>query len=458
MTRIDYADFLPIFPLETEEVIRARWNAWANEGLAAGDPRVRDVREGSFFQIVTEGGIRSAAQVYDRMSEIVAMSNPLFAGGYYLDLIAVSRGIPRLTATRAIGTVTFTGTAGTVIPSGTPVSSPSVVSGDPNIDFQTDVSVTIPAGGQVSVAITAVNGGSAANLAAAAVNTTLLPSLTVTNATPTAGGSEVESDDHLASRIIGSYQSVGGANTEVVRGWALAYPGVGRATVRPNYFGAGTVLLIVSSTDGSPVSAATLVALQNKIDPATMATTLSSAVTFPAATISVVSSSGARVPASGGSDYLNVNGQIISYTGITGNTFTGVSGGTGMVASGSSVNQEGAGAGLAPIGMYVQVQTTSLLPIDVVASVRVLSGYGVATVGLVDVTPFISKALSDYIDAVPPGGTVVLSQVLARIAEAQGVSDVDYASLTVAGVHANVAVSDNPAKKPYLRTLTLSTY
>lgn len=460
MTRIDYADFLPLFPLETEDAIRARINAWANEGLAPGDPRIRDTREGSAFQIMTEGAVRLAALAYDRMSELLAMSNPIFAGGYYLDLIAISRGIPRTDATFAGGTVTFTGAFGTLITAGTRVSATAASPDDDAISFVTDTSVTIPVGGTVDVPVTAETPGTAGNVSAGSVifMDTPVTGVTVTNAAPMAGGADIESDDSLAEKIQASFRTMGGANIATLKLWALSKSSIGKVTVRPNFYGPGTVLLIVTAADGSPVSAGDVLDLQNEIDPPTLSTTLSGSVTLPAASIPVVSTTGARGATSVTPDYIQVGSQFVNYTGQDATHFTGATGGTGTFAAGTPVVQSGSGAGLAPIGMYVQVQTSSQLAVDISLNVHPSQGYGVSTLGLTDVTAFIHDALSDYVASVEPGQYIYLSQVLARAAEARGIADVDWTTMTINGSHADLLISSNPPQKPYLRNLTLVSY
>jgi Tfp pilus assembly protein PilV len=65
--------------------------------------------------------------------------------------------------------------------------------------------------------------------------------------------------------------------------------------------------------------------------PTTASTTTSGSVTLPASTISVASTTGFM---SSGTIY--VGGQTVTYTGLTGTSFTGCSGGTGTFASGTT--------------------------------------------------------------------------------------------------------------------------
>ena len=65
---------------------------------------------------------------------------------------------------------------------------------------------------------------------------------------------------------------------------------------------------------------------------ATATTTTSASVTLPATTINVASTT--NFPTSGS---ITLGGQTVTYTGITGTSFTGCSGGSGTIASGSTV-------------------------------------------------------------------------------------------------------------------------
>jgi hypothetical protein len=68
-------------------------------------------------------------------------------------------------------------------------------------------------------------------------------------------------------------------------------------------------------------------------------TTTSGSHTLPVSPITVVSTSG--FPASG---RLNLGTQIVAYTGVSGNTFTGVTGGTGVINAGTVVSYAGQSA------------------------------------------------------------------------------------------------------------------
>lgn len=122
----------------------------------------------------------------------------------------------------------------------------------------------------VALAVQAVIPAAAGNLGVNAITTleTLLPTITaVTNPAPTEGGTDVEDDDSYRSRILSEYTGQGDGNMADYARWALAYPGVQQASVIPLWAGAGTVLVVVMLTGGSPVASSVVTGLQAQLDP-----------------------------------------------------------------------------------------------------------------------------------------------------------------------------------------------
>lgn len=131
----------PLFPDETESVIRARWNGWANEGLDPAEDVDEwvDTREGSHFHMQTQSGVREAALTYDRMTEVAASGIAVRSWGEYLDDHADLIDLDRLAATFAEGEALFVGPAATAIPAGTIVSPEPVDPEDDPPEFGTAV-------------------------------------------------------------------------------------------------------------------------------------------------------------------------------------------------------------------------------------------------------------------------------------------------------------------------------
>jgi uncharacterized phage protein gp47/JayE len=263
------ASFYPLFPLETEDAIRARWNEWANEGLTSDDPLWVDTRVGSHFQILTEPGVREAARTYDLMgTEMIQAAFARTAWGAYLDEHAFQAGLERLAATRATGEVRFEGANGTPIAAGTVVySEPSEPGGDP-VEFEVTAGGTI-AGGFVLRPIRALAAGSAANLSSGSITRmgTPVPGVTVLQLAETVGGTEVETDAALLARIVAEYGAAPVANLLFYEREARKFAGVGDARALAGWNGPNTVLVVLFTAEGGPVASDVVSGFQAVIDP-----------------------------------------------------------------------------------------------------------------------------------------------------------------------------------------------
>jgi uncharacterized phage protein gp47/JayE len=185
---------------------------------------------------------------YGYLDWISEQANPFTATGEFLEAWAGLKGILRLPASSASGTVHFTGTNGAIIPLGT-----ELVRGDGK-RFTTTADGTI-ASGSVNVPATAnVDPG---GLLGAFGNTPVGAAMTLgiaiagvnssgTVATAFTGGADIETDTSLRARMLLAYQNPahGGDAADYVT-WALQVPGVTRVWVVPHGFGAGTVVVYV---------------------------------------------------------------------------------------------------------------------------------------------------------------------------------------------------------------------
>jgi len=270
---LDVLGIVPLFPGETEEVIAERYEQWANEGLTPDDAEEWvDTRAGSFWYMATRPSIRQDAKTYDLMgTEYPAAAMPLLSWGEYLDDLAAGVKIERNPAETAKGVVTFTGVAGTTIGAGTTVAVEGPAEQVEAQEYEVTEEGKIPGGGSIDLPVEALSSGVAANAPAAAV--TLLQSEVVgveavTNADPILGGADPESDESLRERLIESKDGEGPGNTRDYAVWSRTYSSeVGRAVVIPLWNGAGTVLVIVLTSAGDPVSEETVDGLQAFLDP-----------------------------------------------------------------------------------------------------------------------------------------------------------------------------------------------
>jgi len=357
----DFLDLLPLFPLDTEAVVRARWNAWANEGLTPEDVEEWvDTREGAFFFIASEPGVREAARIYDLMgTEYPAAVFPLFSWAEYLDDLAAAYKVERLAATPASGEVTFKGPEGTVIAPGVVVGVEAAVEDAPIKEYEVTEGGTIGVSKEITLPVTARESGSATN--AAAGQLTLLLStieaedeVSVLNTDPIVGGTDPETDEALRERLLEVFQGKGPGNVHDYKVWARAYGGVGRVSVIPVWNGPGTVKVIVLTSDGQPVSAEVVEGLQAFLDPVA-----------------------------------------------------------------------GKGSGQAPVGHTVTVETATSTDIKITAKVEFEEGYSLdgaaSTIALED---DLLAALADYVTSVLPGEEIVLQKIVGRLIGFDGVHDV----------------------------------
>jgi uncharacterized phage protein gp47/JayE len=267
----DFTDFFPLFQ-ESIETIRARLDADINAGLDPNDPAFLDTTEGGLWYDLSQTVALEQERQWDALgSEVPAALFPVFAWGEYLDEHGVTINLERKDAVAATGMLTFTGAVGTLIATGVQMGT---LQTDPDADpitFRTSASATIPAGGSVDVPIEAVEAGSAGNVASATITVLLSPVAgvsAITNIDATTGGADVETDDAYRVRILLEYANPSGGGTVAdYQRWALAYAPVGFATVDSLWNGAGTVRVVITDVNNSPVSAAVISGLQNLLDP-----------------------------------------------------------------------------------------------------------------------------------------------------------------------------------------------
>lgn len=179
---------------------------------------------------------------YGYLDWIAKQAVPFTATGEFLEGWAGLKGVTRLAAAAASGSVTLTGTVGSVISSGS-----LFVRGD-GVEFKSTSSQTISGGGTAVIPVVAVVPAAASNTDAGSILTLgvsiggVQSNGTVTTAIK--GGVDVETDDNLRSRMLEQYAAPpqGGDQTDYIE-WARTVPGVTRAWSTPLGMGAGTVVV-----------------------------------------------------------------------------------------------------------------------------------------------------------------------------------------------------------------------
>ena len=199
-----------------------------------------------------------AAQVYGLYLESAWTRKQCFpqtATGEELDRHAFLRGITRLPASRAAGTLRFSvqtaGTADLPIPQGTVCLTAGLVA------FATTQEGVLAAGQtQVDLPAQAVEPGPGGNVPAGTVQTMSVAPVGIaacTNPAPFTGGRAAEGDEALRARVLATYRQLpNGTNKAYYAQEALGVEGVTAVTVLPKARGLGTVDVVVTGPNGLP--------------------------------------------------------------------------------------------------------------------------------------------------------------------------------------------------------------
>ncbi|VVE13118.1 phage baseplate protein [Pandoraea capi] len=185
---------------------------------------------------------------YGYVDYIAKQAVPFTSTGEYLAAWGALRNTFQKPATAASGIVPFLGVPGTIIPDGTSGARQD------GVTYTSQGDVTIQSTGIGSVSLLADEAGAAGNCDAGTVITLgiAIPGVqsSGTAAAAITGGADAEQEDDFSERVMGAYQATpqGGAAGDYST-WALDVPGVTRAWVTRNGFGAGTVVIYVMFDD-----------------------------------------------------------------------------------------------------------------------------------------------------------------------------------------------------------------
>lgn len=208
--------------------------------------------------------------LYDHQHWITKQILPDTADSEYLEIHARLRGIVRKPATRATGHVILSGLAGSIIPVGTLIRDVSgilygttravILTAENAADGEPlQVMEVIPCQAQKPGAIPSCQ-DVFAKLVSAPMGVDMNVLLTIT------GGSDVESDASLLSRLLDYMRNPPGGGTVLdYKRWAMEVPGVNKAYVYPLRRGIGTVDVVITGESGIPSSEA-VVNTQTYID------------------------------------------------------------------------------------------------------------------------------------------------------------------------------------------------
>lgn len=224
-------------------------------------PKDLDKTKGGFADDFTRPTALMMAKFAEQdLLNVVCCIFPKYAYGEFLDFHGESRGITRRAATNAYGHVQVTAKAGTEIPAGTIFATVA----DNYSEYVEFVSVTSGITESdteaIDLAVEAVVAGVEGNVSAGAITmlgTSLKDVISITNAEPTTGGTDIEDDESLRERIVqydtNRQVSYVGSKSDYVR-WALEVPGVGTAECIPATDDSGLVTLVIIDSNGDPAN------------------------------------------------------------------------------------------------------------------------------------------------------------------------------------------------------------
>lgn len=204
------------------------------------------------------------------MIRALMIAFPQYSWDDWLDLHGQQVHLTRHQPGYASGQLKISGIAGSVISAGTVFCVPAR-DGNPAIEYATDDDCTIDPEGSVTVPVTAVESGTASNVAAFTVSIMARPDKNVTSVTneePITGGTERESNDDYYDRIAAEYENsltyVG--NDSDYRRWAKE-AGAGDCIVIPaEVLGKpGEVKLVLIDGNGQPANQQLVEAVYNHI-------------------------------------------------------------------------------------------------------------------------------------------------------------------------------------------------
>lgn len=185
---------------------------------------------------------------------VLDQSFPQTAQGVYLDRHGAMRGLKRLGATRAGGTLRFSVEAAPVMDVSIPAGTVCMTAEE--VRVRTTEDAAIPEGSlYADVPAEAVEPGAGGNVVPGAVRfLTACPTAVtaVTNPGAFTGGAGEEDDETFRGRILESYRRLpNGANEAWYETTAMAYPGVTAAKAVGRAEGPGTVNVAVAPKEGA---------------------------------------------------------------------------------------------------------------------------------------------------------------------------------------------------------------
>lgn len=236
--------------------------------LLALVPADIDTSEGSIARDLLSPIAMELAIVLVELQEILKRGFIDTSYDEWLDLKASEYGLIRKPSRKATGSVTFKGTEGTIIPSGTDISTVADAVSE-SIAFVTTSDGVIGSSGEVTIPVEAVEKGAKGNVKAGAIvnlETPIQGVESITNYEATSGGTDIEDDDSLRNRILEKVREyLTGGSIGDYKKWAKEVAGVGKVSVVPSKYGAGTVSIAVLDSNLNVASDGLIEAVEEHI-------------------------------------------------------------------------------------------------------------------------------------------------------------------------------------------------
>lgn len=203
-----------------------------------------------------------AGEIFSAQTELNWLKTQMFpqtATGEYLDRFAFQRGLTRKQGTKASGEVEFYLPELLGYDVEVPCGTVCATGGEGSVRFITTEAVTIKSGRlSTLVPVEALTEGENSNVAGKEINILVTPVVGIdhiTNDYSMTGGSDIESDEQLRSRILESYTNIpNGTNKAFYVKTAMETEGVAAVGIIPLNRGPGTVDVLIMSQDGEPTS------------------------------------------------------------------------------------------------------------------------------------------------------------------------------------------------------------
>lgn len=231
-----------------------------------------DLTEGGFAQdFLKPTAIELERFVHFHLAEFLKLMYPQWSYSIYLEQHALQKKVFRKPANAATGSITIQGEPGVTIPVGSVFAVPGVSNTTEPIYFKTVAEAVIQPGGSVDVDVISTTTGIKTNVPAGSITIMEVPIQgisKITNAEATTGGTEVESDQSLRSRLLDKLAS---ADLEYIgndadhKRWAEEVPGVGYADIHSLWNGPSTVKINLLDANGEPANEQIIEAVYNHI-------------------------------------------------------------------------------------------------------------------------------------------------------------------------------------------------